>query len=35
MMHSLFEDTETLEKEHRITSALDAISNITHAQDPC
>ena len=26
MMHSLFEDTETLEKEHRITSALDAIN---------
>ena len=26
MMHSLFEDTDTLEKEHRITSALDAIN---------
>ena len=26
MMHSLFEDTETLEKEHRITSALDSIN---------
>ena len=28
MMHSLFEDTETLEKEHRITSTLDAINRI-------
>lgn len=28
MMHSLFEDTEALEKEHRITSALDAINRI-------
>lgn len=27
MMHSLFEDTEALEKEHRITSALDAINS--------
>lgn len=28
MMHSLFEDTEALEREHRITSALDAINSI-------
>lgn len=27
MMHSLFEDTEALEKEHRITLALDAINS--------
>lgn len=26
VVHSLFEDTETLEREHRITSALDAIN---------
>ena len=26
MMHSLFEDTEAIEKEHKITSALDAIN---------
>lgn len=28
MMHSLFEDTEALEKEHKITSALDTINSV-------
>lgn len=28
MMHSLFEDTEAIEKEHKITSALDAINSV-------
>ena len=28
MMHSLFEDTEALEKEHKITAALDAINSV-------
>ena len=27
MMHSLFEDTKAIEKEHKITSALDAINS--------
>ena len=27
IMHSLFEDTEAIEREHRITSALDAINS--------
>ena len=27
MMHSLFEDTEAIEKEHKITTALDSINN--------
>jgi DNA polymerase V len=27
MMHSLFEDTNAIEKEHKITSALDAINS--------
>jgi DNA polymerase V len=26
-MHSLFEDTEAIEREHKITSALDAINS--------
>ena len=26
VMHSLFEDTQSLEREHRITEALDAIN---------
>jgi hypothetical protein len=26
VVHSLFEDTEAVEREHRITSALDAIN---------
>jgi hypothetical protein len=30
-MHSLFEDTKALEREHKITSALDAI-NATFGQ---
>ena len=27
VMHSLFEDTEAIEREHKITSALDAINS--------